>query len=159
MQFISKNELELKNGGYLYGKGSPVTNADFVNAQILAHKVVTLADIMKGKNTKGTKPYTAAEAWAELNKRLAKQDVEYVKVVEPYKGDLNTQLEDEALKFVDQQIAKDNAVKVNKYMQNFNVLNDFEGHGLFFTEGQVKLEKIYTKAEITDAVAKVINIL
>ena len=52
-------------------------------------------------------------------------------------------------KYEDEKITTD---KVNEFMNEFNVINDVETVGDYFSEGVVKLNKIYTVADILAAV-------
>ena len=49
--------------------------------------------------------------------------------------------------------------KINKFLSQFNIVNEFEEFGLFFDQDIVKLNKIYTIKEITAAVKAVIDLL
>ena len=49
--------------------------------------------------------------------------------------------------------------RLNEFMQKFNVINEFEEHGLFFGQGIVKLNKIYTIKDIQDSLKEVIDLL
>jgi hypothetical protein len=49
--------------------------------------------------------------------------------------------------------------KINQFLQQFNVINEFETFGLFFDQEIVKLGNIYTMAEITTAVTETIDLL
>ena len=49
--------------------------------------------------------------------------------------------------------------KVNGFLQEFNLLQEAEEFGLFFEDGIVKLEAIYTVDQITVAVKETIDLL
>jgi hypothetical protein len=63
------------------------------------------------------------------------------------------------LAFIDFQETSSKVNKVNNFLQQFTVLHDFETFGLFFTQDIVKLNKIYTVAEIKQAVTEVIDLI
>jgi DNA polymerase III delta subunit len=49
--------------------------------------------------------------------------------------------------------------KINAFMQQFAVLQEFEAFGLFFDEEIVKLNNIYSVEEILKAVKETIDLL
>ena len=49
--------------------------------------------------------------------------------------------------------------KINSFLQQFAILNEFENYGLFFEEDIVKLNKIYTMAAVIAAVTETIELL
>jgi hypothetical protein len=152
-KFLKVSEVKVANGGYLMsGTNDPVTNPEFVKAQEDAHYLVTLAGVLKGKDFKGKKADTLEDAQAETAALLAKQSVEFVKVPNLKKGVTQTKLASEALAYMSSVGEKNNAEKINAFMQKFEILKDFEEFGLFFDEGIQKLNKIYTIAEILEAV-------
>ena len=53
--FVKKEQLEIKNGGYLLFDGKPVNNNEFVEAQKEAEYIITFTKIAKTKNFKSIK--------------------------------------------------------------------------------------------------------
>ena len=86
-------------------------------------------------------------------------DVEYVKLPKKVNRELTDKLQEEAMAFIKFNSELSKAEKVNKFLQSFNTLNEFETFGLFFTEDIVKLPKIYTMKEVIVAVKEVIDII
>jgi len=159
--FLKKEQLELINGGYLSSteSGQPVTNADFVQAQEKAHYVVTFAKVFKSKDLKGKTPDSLEDIITEVQNTLAEKDVTYVTKAAKPAQELTDKLVKEALAFVDFKKEEKNNDLINDFMQQFNVLTDFETFGLFFENGIVKLPKIYTVAEILEAVTTCIDVI
>ena len=161
-EFLSSKEVEVANGGYLFNtdkKPQPVTNEAFVVAQQQAEFVVTFAKMAKGKNFKTVKGVDLSAFTLSVYNSLQEKDAEYVSVPEPKKGKTQVALAKEALKYITDTEGKTTAIKVNAYLQQFNVLRDFEQFGLFFESGISKINKIYTVKEITQAVESVIELL
>ena len=160
--FVKKNELNLINGGYLVAgkEETPVYNLEFIAAQRHAEWVVTFAEKAKGKDFVGKQADSIADVKAEVIKALANKGVEYVKGPKNVKQDLTEKLKEEALAFIKFQGESSKTEKINKFLQQFNCLNDFENFGLYFDDSQiVKLNKIYTIEEIVKAVTEVIDLL
>lgn len=162
-EFLSSKEVVIANGGYLFNtakpKAQPVTNEAFVVAQQQAEFVIKFAEMAKGKNFKTVKGEDLSAFTLSVYNSLQEKDVEYVSVPEPKKGKTQTALANEALKYITDTEGQTTAIKVNAYLQQFNVLRDFEAHGLFFEQGVSKLNKIYTVKEVTQAVTSVIDLL
>lgn len=160
-QFIKSTELQLINGGYLTTKSEvPVTNEAFITAQKQAEYIVTFAEMAEGKNFTGTKADSLEALKLEVHNRLnGTQSVEYVAKLAPVATPTQTKLANEALAFLENHEANQKIDKVNTFLQQFNILKEFEDFGLFFDQGIVKLNRIYTVAEITGAVNKVIDLL
>ena len=119
--FKKAGEVELINGGYVSdAEGKPVTNVAFIDAQVRAHRLVTIAAAMEGKNFVANK----------VDSSFMQADEE----------------------------AQD-ANRINKNMQEFCVISEFENHGLFFKAGVSKLEKIYSIEEILVAAETVYAVL
>lgn len=156
--FLKVKELSLENGGYLTGKGKPVANAEFHKAQKHAEYVITLAKLAKGKDFKGKKADSIEDLKTLVAKQLASTEVvEFVKSPKKPKRAVTESLKEEALAFIAFEEEGDNAKKINKFLQQFNVINDFENHGLFFDSDISKLTKIYTMKDIIAAVTSMID--
>ena len=159
--FVKNGELALVNGGYVtFGeKQTPVYNADFIAVQKHAEWVVTFAEKAKGKDFIGKQADSIADVKAEVMKALANKGVEYVKSPKKVKQDLTEKLQEEALAFIKYQGESSKAEKINKFLQQFNIIQEFEEFGLYFEEDICKLNKIYTIEEIVKAVTEVIDII
>ena len=159
--FVKKDELMLKNGGYVVtGKNeTPVYNEQFIAVQKHAEWVVTFAEKAKGKDFVGKQADSIADVKAEVMKALASKGVEYVKGPKNVKQDLTEKLKEEALAFIKFQGESSKAEKINKFLQQFNTLNEFSEFGLYFTEDICKLNKIYTIEEVVNAVTEIIDLL
>ena len=159
--FVKKEELALINGGYLVikEKETPVYNEQFITVQKHAEWVVTFAEKAKGKDFIGKQADSIADVRAEVMKALANKGVEYVKSPKKVKQDLTEKLQEEALAFIKFQGESSKAEKINKFLQQFNIIQEFEEFGLYFEEGICKLNKIYTIEEIVKAVTEVIDLI
>ncbi len=159
--FLKKDDLKLINGGYLSdSKGNPVSNSNFVTAQKHAEYIVTFAKFAEGKDFKGKVADSLSSLKAEVQKYLNDQKptvfVEKpTEVVRP----LTSQIADEAMAFIKFQESSSRVDKINNFLKQFNVLNEFANFGLFFEQEIVKLNKIYTIEEIKTAVTSVVDLL
>ncbi len=161
-KFLKSTEVDLINGGYLSEKSSknPVYNEKFVKAQEYANYIMTFAELAKGKDFKGKKADTVEGLRAEVIAMMVKApSVVYVSEPTEVERPTTDALAKEALAFVAFTENKGKAKKINQFMQQFNVLKEFEEFGLFFEQDVVKLKKIYTVAEIQEAVTNTIDLL
>ena len=76
-----------------------------------------------------------------------------------YENTTHKKLVDEALAWIDFDKKSSKTEKVNKFLQQFNVINEFEEIGLFFEDEIVKIDKIYTMKEIIEAVEATVDLL
>lgn len=159
--FVKKNELKLVNGGYLVAgkEETPVYNEKFIAAQRHAEWVVTFAEKAKGKDFIGKVPDTIASVKDEVRKALYNNEVKYIDTPKEVKQDLTEKLQKEALAFIKFQGETSKTEKINKFLQQFNTLNEFSEFGLYFTEDICKLNKIYTIEEVVSAVTEIIDLL
>ena len=159
--FVKKEELTLINGGYLIikEKETPVYNEQFIAVQKHAEWVVTFAEKAKGKDFVGKVPDSIESVKEEVRKALSSKGVEYVKAPKKVKQDLTEKLQEEALAFIKYQGESSKTEKINKFLQQFNIIQEFEEFGLYFEEDICKLNKIYTIEEIVKAVTEVIDII
>jgi len=159
--FLKNNELQLINGGYLSdSQGNPVFNEAFVKAQQHAEYIVTFATLAKGKDFKGKQADTLSSLKAEVQQYINDQrPTVFIEKPKDVKRPVSESLAKEALAFINFQETSNKVDKVNNFLQQFTVLHDFETFGLFFTQGIVKLNKIYTVAEIKQAVTEVIDLI
>ena len=160
-KFVKKEELALVNGGYVViaEKETPVYNEDFIFMQKHAEWVVTFAEKAKGKDFKGKVADTLESVKAEVRAALDNNSREYVKLPKKGKGDIHEKLQEEAMAFIkwDEKSSKVN--EVNKFLQKFNIIQEFEEFGLYFEEKVCKLNKIYTMDEIIKAVEATIDLI
>ena len=157
--FLTQDKVELKNGNHLFNGENPVTNAEFVKAQQAAEYVIKFAELAKGKSFKDVKAYSLAQLRMEVMESLAQKDEVFVQKPTAVDQPLTKQLAEEALSFIN---FKENSTKIdqiNEFMQQFRVLQDFETVGLFFDQGIVKLNRIYTVKEVLEAVSSTIELL
>lgn len=159
--FIKKDELQLINGGYLSNlEGNPVYNKAFVDLQKSADYIVNYAKLAKTKDFVGKKADTLASLELEVRELLSKSKaIEFVSRPETVKRPTTDKLKLEALSFMTFQENSSKVDKINKFLQQFKVLVEFEEFGLFFTEDIVKLNKIYTLEEVVNAVTETIDLL
>ena len=159
-QFLKNGEVVLVNGGYLSTTdGKPVFNQEFVNAQKHAEYVITFAELAKGKDFVGKKASSLSELEAEVRKALTAKQKTFVSKPTPVEKTLTRQLADEALAFMTFEENSGKVDKINNFLQAFTALDEFQEFGLFFEDGIVKLNKLYTMAEVTTAVTEVIDLL
>lgn len=159
--FVKKNELMLVNGGYVVtGKNeTPVYNEQFITVQKHAEWVVTFAEKAKGKDFIGKQADSIEDVKRATKEALSNKDIEYVSIPKAPKMELTNKLQKEALDFIMNSGEVSKAKAINNFLQQFNILNDFEKFGLYFTEDIVKLNKIYTMDEVVKAVTEVIDLI
>lgn len=156
MKFLKNTDLTLQNGGYLVTTEgqTPVSHDSFVQKQKEAHALVLLAKEVKAADFTVKTPVTFEFLREKVTKEINTQEAKtYVSV--PTKPSLTYTdgLAQEALKWLDFEKETKSAEKVNKMLQTFNIISEFEEFGLYFNTDQItKLAKIYTIAEITEAV-------
>ena len=159
-KFIKSSELQLLNGGYVSDKdGNPITNEAFVAAQKRAEYVITFAKHAKNKNFKAGKVDSLATMISEVNAELAEKATSYIAKPKKVVKKLADQLADEAMSFMKFEEKSSKVEKMNTFLQEFNTIHEFEEFGLFFEDGIVKLNKIYTMSDLVKAVEQTIDIL
>jgi hypothetical protein len=159
-KFVKSAGIQLLNGGYVSDKdGSPITNEAFINAQKRAEYIVTFAKHAKGKDFVGKKADSLDVLMAAVNAELAEQTVEFVAKPKAVKKKLTEQIAEEAMAFMDFKDESSKVEKMNAFMAEFVILKDFEDFGLFFEDGIVKLNKIYTIKDIVTAVKETIDLV
>lgn len=160
-KFLKKTDLNLVNGGYLVATEGevPVFNQLFIDAQTKAHSLVLLAEKVKKANFEATKVDSFDALVAEVNTEINKETaVSYVTEPETPKLDLTEKLKKEALSWLKFQESTSTSDKINKNLQEFNVLQEFEDFGLYFTTDKiVKLPKIYAIADLVEAMKVLIK--
>ena len=160
-QFLTSTEVFVVKG-YLSKdakKVDPIRNQKFIDAQKHAEYVITFAEKAKGKDFVGKKADSLEALKAEVAKALSTTDTTYLKAPEAPAQTIQSKLAKEAMAFVDYGKTVEKTEKVNEFLQQFNVLNEFSEVGLFFEQEIVKLNKIYTIDEVVKAVESVIDLL
>lgn len=159
--FVKSTELALVNGGYVVtGKGqTPVFHEEFIRLQKHAEWIVTFAEKAKGVDFVGKIPASIEAIKYEVTKTLAGSGVEYLPKPEKVERELTDKLAAEAMAFIKHFGESSKVEKINKFMQTFNVIKEFEEFGLYFEEEICKLNKVYTIEEIVTAVKEVIDLL
>lgn len=159
--FLKKGEVQLINGGYVSDmSGKPVSNTAFLDAQLHAEYIVTFAKMAKNKNFKGVKANSIESFITEVKSAINKnKPTQYLETPTTVKRPTTEKLAAEAMAFMEYQGEVSKVEKINQFLQQFNVINEFETYGLFFDQEIVKLSNIYTMEEITTAVAEVIDLL
>lgn len=151
MQFLTANQVSLINGGYLSNSKTkePIHNYDFCNAQRKAAFLDKLSKEVEGKSFETVKGECFSQIFEKaLTDFNASKQVTYVATPAEPDQKLTIDLRNEALAWIGHQEDKGKTERINQRMQEFNPLVDFEKHGLFFDQGIIKLDKIYTVEEI-----------
>lgn len=154
MEFLKLSELSLNPAGYLVSEGSkkPVNHPLFVSQQEQAEYVVKLAEAVKDKNFTDSKVDNLEEIKAAVLASLNDSSKKYISEPTKPTSKTNDELVQFALDFDKYNEQSHTSNKINTFMQQFNKIDDVETVGEYFTEGVVKLRKIYTIAEILSAV-------
>jgi tetrahydrodipicolinate N-succinyltransferase len=154
MEFLKSNQLELNPAGYLVSKESkkPVNHEAFVKQQRAAEYTVKLAEAIKDKNFTASTPDNLNAIKAQVLASLNQSSKEYVKTPKEPKNKIFDELTQFALDFDKHHEQVEITEQINKLMNQFNTIDDVEQVGDYFTEGVVKLNKIYTIKEILAAV-------
>lgn len=160
-KFLKIADLQLINGGYLSTKeGSPVYNKEFVEAQRHAEYICLFAEKAKDKDFKGKKADSVEELRKEVNNLLnSNKTTMFISKPEAVKRPTHEKLQSEALAFINFQDSSNKVDRINNFLQQFNVIEEFSNFGLFFEEEICKLNKIYSMEEIVNAVKSVIDLL
>lgn len=156
MKFIKKDQLELVNGGYVVEKGTenPVFHSEFLEKQREAHALIMLSQKVKGADFKGTKPVRFEDLVRQVTDEIQTSNVKQY-VSEPNKPEMlvTDNLQKEAMSWLNFETDKTTVQKVNKILQKFNIINEFEEFGLYFSTDNIsKLNNIYSMQQITEAV-------
>ncbi len=159
-QFLKKDQVVLLNGGYVSTtEGKPVSNQGFYNAQKHAEYVVTFDSLAKGKDFKGKRADSLSDLQEKVRKALEAKATVFVTKPTAVTQALTEQLKAEAMNFMEFTQNSSKIDKVNSFLQQFEVINEFEQFGLFFEDEIVKLNKIYTMEEVIASVTEVIDLL
>ena len=155
MKFLKNGDLELKNGGYLVAgkEETPVNHEEFVQLQKEAHYLVNLANTVRATDFEVKEAITFDDVVKQVTLKLNDEKRTYVNVPEAEKTPTLDALQKEALAWLGNKDGERKAEKLNRILQKFNILVDFESFGLYFTTDKiVKLQKLYTVEEIKEAV-------
>lgn len=161
MEFLKTKQLELNAANYLVSKESkkPVNHTAFVEQQAKAHYVVSLAAAVKGKTFKCGKLDDLAAIKAEVKAAIGNTTRSYVSAPTKPTSKVNDEMVEFALNFAKFEDEKGKVAQINLFMQEFNAIQDVESVGDYFSEGVVKVAKLYTIDEILEAVKANIEIL
>lgn len=154
-EFLKSSELTLNPANYLISAttNKPVIHKEFVEQQKRAHYVCSLAIAIKDKNFKPCQVDDLDAITRQVQAELDASDVtNYVAAPEKPTSKVQEELVQFALDFASYGDKKEQTDKINTFMQTFNAINNAEQFGEYFTEGLVKLNKIYSISEILEAV-------
>lgn len=160
--FLTSSEVEVRKGYLSSNKSAdmaPIGHSAFIEAQEEAEFVVTFAKEAKGKDFQGKDPIDLEQFRQSVINKMSKKGKEYVAAPKKPKLDTFNKLQEDAMKMVNFDIEMDKVNQINAYMSRFDVISEFESIGLFFDQEIVKINKIYTIEEITNAVKEVIDLL
>lgn len=155
MKFLKNNELALVNGGYLVEGATqvPVNHEEFVTLQKDAHYLVNLANTVRATNFEVKEAITFDQVVKTVTEKLNDEKRTYVTAPEAAKTPTLDKLQKEALAWLGSKQDEGKAEKLNRIMQKFNVIAEFEEFGLYFsTDKIVKLQALYTLEQIVEAV-------
>lgn len=154
MEFITKSDLKIKNGTYLVNsKDEPVNHSQFVKAQQDANYLILLSKEVKDKDFQGKKPENFDKIVKDLSLKINnKSIVKYKTLEEAPVNQLINSLKLEATAWINNQSKNEKITKINKLMQKFNIINEFEEIGLYFSKDIIKLNQIYSIEEILEAI-------
>jgi hypothetical protein len=155
MKFLKNNELALVNGGYLVEGATqvPVNHEEFVALQKDAHYLVNLANTVRATNFEVKEAITFDHVVKQVTEKLNDEKRTYVTAPEAAKTPTLDKLQKEALAWLGSKQDEGKAEKLNRIMQKFNVIAEFEEFGLYFsTDKIVKLQALYTLEQIVEAV-------
>ena len=153
MKFLKNNELELKNGGYLTSKdGDAVTHPEFVKLQQEANYLVNLANTVRATDFEVKEAITFDQVVKQVTERLNNEKRTYVSTPTPEKTPTLDKLQKEALAWLGNKEGEAKTEKLNRILQKFNTIAEYEDFGLFFSQGIVKLKELYSLEQIVEAV-------
>jgi hypothetical protein len=155
MEFLTSKDLSLNAANYLISSSSkkPVAHLEFVKQQQAAEYLVKLAEAIKDKTFTESKVDNLAAIKAEVLRSIKEATVvQYATAPTEPTSALLDELVKYAEDFDSYHDTKVSVSKINEFMNQFNKINDVEQVGDYFSEGLVKLNKIYTIEEILAAV-------
>lgn len=155
MKFLKNNELALVNGGYLTTKegNTPVNHEEYVQLQKEAHYLVNLANTVRATDFEVKDVITFDSVVKQVTEKLNDEKRTYVNAPEAAKTPTLDKLQKEALAWLGNKADEGKVEKLNRIMQKFNIIAEFEEFGLYFsTDKIVKLQALYTLEQIVEAV-------
>jgi hypothetical protein len=155
MEFLTSKDLSLNAANYLISSSSkkPVAHLEFVKQQQAAEYLVKLAEAIKDKTFTESKVDNLAAIKAEVLRSIKEATVvQYATAPTEPTSALLDELVKYAEDFDSYHDTKVSVSKINEFMNQFNKINDVEQVGDYFSEGLIKLNKIYTIEEILAAV-------
>jgi len=155
MEFLTSKDLDLNPAGYLVSKSTnkPVKHGMYAAAQDRAHYLVELSKAVQGKNFKTAKVDCLRTIEDSVRAKIsAEAIINYIPTPTKPVSTINDELVQFALDFANYETEKSDSEKINTIMNTFNVINAVETTGDYFEEALVKLNKIYSIAEIQSAV-------
>jgi hypothetical protein len=161
MEFLTLKQVELNKANYLVSKESkkPVNHAAFVEQQNKAHYIILLAEAIKGKTFKVGKLDNLDAIKAAVKASMTNDTRSYVEAPKQPQSKVNDEMVEFALNFAKFEDEKDKVAQVNEFMQQFNAVQDVQEVGDYFSEGVVKVAKLYTIEQILAAVQTNIDVL
>jgi hypothetical protein len=154
MEFLKIDQLKLNEAGYLVNTttNKPVYHSAFVNEQKSAEYFVLLAEAIKDKTFKATDVDNLNMIKQQvLNKINTKAEVSYVSLPEKPISNVNEELVNYALKFVEYEENTEKTNQINNLMQQFNTINSVSVVGDYFEEKLVKLTNLYSIEDVVTA--------
>lgn len=150
MEFLTLKQLTLNPAGYLVSTVTnlPVTHESFVKQQKNAEYFVKLADAIKDKNFKHVSVDDLQSIKKSVLASLTNDKTVYVNAPSKPTNKIADELAAFALEFDAYYDQTATVEQINRLMNEFNTINDVEKVGDYFTQGVVKLNKIYTIEEI-----------
>tara|TARA_R110000868_G_scaffold14426_4_gene67207 strand:+ start:24394 stop:24885 length:492 start_codon:yes stop_codon:yes gene_type:complete len=155
MKFLKNGELALVNGGYLVEKAgeTPYYHKAFVKLQQEAHYLVNLANTVRATDFEVKSPVTFEQVVATVKEKLNTERREFVIKPEKVSTPTTDKLQKEALDWLNGKKEDTKVDKLNRILQKFAVLAEFEEFGLYFEQSQiVKLNELYSLKQIIEAV-------
>jgi hypothetical protein len=155
MKFLKNNELELVNGGYLVATEGqvPVNHKEFVQLQKEAHYLVNLANTVRATDFTVKEAITFDSVVKQVTLELNNEKRTYVNAPEAAATPTLDALQKEALAWLGNKENEGKTEKLNRILQKFNVIAEYEEFGLYFsTDKIVKLQALYTLEQIVEAV-------
>lgn len=156
MKFLKNKDISLVNGGYLVttNEETPINHKEFVAKQREVHSLILLAKKVKVTDFTIKKPVSFAALLAETSQEInTLEQKQFVAVPTAPELSMTADLQKEAMSWLKFEKTKNVTEKINRLLQNFNILNEFEEFGLYFSEDSiVKLTKIYSMNEVVEAI-------
>jgi hypothetical protein len=145
--------LQLVNGGYLVTGETPVNHTEYVNLQKEAHYLVNLANTVRATNFEVKEAITFDQVVKKVTLGLNNEKRTYVASPEVVATPTLDKLQKEALSWLGNKENEGKTEKLNRILQKFDIIAEFEEFGLYFsTDKIVKLQALYSLEQIVEAV-------